>query len=100
MHWRKKITFGCFVSFIGTAAFCLYSAIVWHEFPLVLFLVSLGLACFSGYRCFCFSDDWFRTTNERQAIWARHHPRLQIASGILGLVVWVLIITWNIHRHH
>jgi hypothetical protein len=100
MHYRKKIMFVCFVFFSGVAAFSLYSAIVWHEFPLILFLFSLGYACFSGYRFFCFSDDWHRTTNERQAMWARSHPRLQIFLAVLGAVGLIWQIAEIVHGHH
>jgi hypothetical protein len=101
MHWRKKFTFVHFVFSLGLAAFCLFLAMR-HEGPMILFFVFLGLACFSAYRFFYFSDDWFRTTNQRQAIWARRYPRLQIALDISGLAawaLWALSIAGIVHWH-
>ena len=93
--------FGYFISVCGLAALSLYLAISWRFSPLILFfLFFLGFACFSGYRFFCFSDDWYRTINEREAIWARHHPRLQIFLVVLGAIGVIWQITEIIRRHH
>src|SRR5271168_4365159 len=70
MPWKKKFMFVYFVTVCGLAALSLCLAISWHFSPMFFFfLFFLGFACFSGFRFFCFSDDWYRTANERHEIW-------------------------------
>jgi hypothetical protein len=52
----------------------------------------IGFAVFTsfwGYRAFFHSDDWFRTREVKYANWRSKHPRLEVAIGILILLVYL-----------
>jgi hypothetical protein len=69
--------------------------------PVLLVIVCGLLACFFGYRGFCFSEDWFRAKETQRADWWDKHPRLRTANNILGWIFYSLVfayLIWNAHR--
>jgi len=99
MHFQRKFNLVSLVLHSIFALACLCLAIVWHSLALILFCgIFIFYAAFSGYRCFCFSDDWYRTKAERDGRWWREHSVLRAAAFIIGVASWICAIVFVI-RH-
>jgi len=103
MHTERKITAFIFgttclltVVFAWVAIFRPDSRLL----ALILLSFCIFLAAGSGYRCFFFSDDWYRIRAEKEARWWDRHPRL----GKLFVILWVAMLTFQLvhifYKHH
>jgi hypothetical protein len=103
MHTERKITafiFGATCLLTVVFAFVAIFRPDIRLLALILLPVCILFAIGSGYRCFFFSDDWYRIRAEKEARWWSQHPRLGRMLVILFVILFACRLVHDFFKHH